>query len=65
MAYVIAVILRNQGIHLDPILAYRGGLLHDLDKLHTVESSHPMGMWVQISCRRRDILIQPMWCGST
>ena len=43
MAYVIAVILRNQGIHLDPILAYRGGLLHDLDKLHTVESSHPHG----------------------
>ncbi len=43
MAYVTAVMLRNQGVDLDPILAYRGGLLHDLDKLHTLESSQPHG----------------------
>lgn len=43
MAYVIAVMLRNRGIHLDPILAYRGGLLHDLDKLHTLDSSQHHG----------------------
>ena len=39
MAYVLGVLLRGQGVHLDPILAHRGGLLHDLDKLHTLNPS--------------------------
>jgi HD superfamily phosphodiesterase len=44
MAYVLGVMLRGQGIQLDPILAHRGGLLHDLDKLHTLDPwSHPHG----------------------
>jgi hypothetical protein len=39
MSYVLGVLLRGQGIQLDPILAHRGGLLHDLDKLHTLNPS--------------------------
>jgi hypothetical protein len=43
MAYVLGVLLREQGVHLDPILAHRGGLLHDLDKLHTLDHAQPHG----------------------
>lgn len=43
MAYVLGVMLRDVGVDLDPILAHRGGLLHDLDKLHTLESSQGHG----------------------
>jgi hypothetical protein len=43
MTYVLGVMLRGQGIQLDPILAHRGGLLHDLDKLHTLDHGQPHG----------------------
>jgi len=43
VAYVLGVLLRGQGIQLDPILAHRGGLLHDLDKLHTLDHAQPHG----------------------
>jgi putative hydrolase of the HAD superfamily len=35
IAYQLAVWLQNQGIEVDPILAQRGGLLHDLAKIST------------------------------
>lgn len=38
LAYGLGVLLRGQGQRVDPILAHRGGLLHDLDKLHTLDS---------------------------
>ncbi len=44
MAYVLGVLLRRAGVKLDPILAHRGGLLHDLDKLHTLDPSKPHGV---------------------
>ena len=43
MAYVLGVLLSDQGVQLDPILAHRGGLLHDLDKLHTLDHAQPHG----------------------
>ncbi|MFU8826814.1 MAG: HD domain-containing protein, partial [Brevefilum sp.] len=43
MAYVLGVMLQRKGIHLDPILAHRGGLLHDLDKLLTLDPSKKHG----------------------
>jgi hypothetical protein len=43
MAYALGVMLRGHGIQLDPILAHRGGLLHDLDKLHTLDHAQPHG----------------------
>lgn len=43
MAYAMGVLLRKAGIDLDPILAHRGGLLHDLDKLQTLNSAEPHG----------------------
>jgi hypothetical protein len=43
MAYVLGVLLRRAEVKLDPILAHRGGLLHDLDKLHTLDPSKPHG----------------------
>ena len=36
-AYVLAVLLRNRGEAVDPILAHRGGMLHDIDKIQTLE----------------------------
>ncbi len=35
-AYVLAVMMRNKGINVDPIMAHRGGLLHDIDKIKTL-----------------------------
>ena len=35
-AYKLAVMMRNRGIIVNPILAHRGGLLHDLDKIRTL-----------------------------
>jgi len=35
-AYVMAVMMRNKGIDVDPILTHRGGLLHDIDKIKTI-----------------------------
>lgn len=43
MAYVLGVLLWRAEVKLDPILAHRGGLLHDLDKLHTLDPSKPHG----------------------
>lgn len=42
-AYLLGVMLRNQGIHLDPVLAQRGGLLHDIDKIRTLRRSGAHG----------------------
>jgi putative nucleotidyltransferase with HDIG domain len=41
-AYHLAVLLRNQGVQVDPILTQRGGLLHDIDKIDTLhqEGAH-------------------------
>jgi len=35
-AYALGVLLRQQGMPVDPILAHRGGLVHDLDKIRTL-----------------------------
>ena len=35
-AYILAVMMRNQGLDIDPILAHRGGLVHDIDKIETL-----------------------------
>lgn len=43
MAYVLAVMLRNQGIEIDPILTHRGGMLHDIDKIKTLHLSGQHG----------------------
>ena len=42
-AYVMAVLMRNQGIDLDPVLAHRGGLLHDIDKITTLNQQGAHG----------------------
>ena len=42
-AYVMAVMLRNKGVDLDPILTHRGGLLHDIDKLKTLDQDGQHG----------------------
>lgn len=42
-AYILAVLMRNQAIHIDPILTQRGGLLHDIDKIETLEQSSAHG----------------------
>ncbi|MDF1520968.1 MAG: HDIG domain-containing protein [Brevefilum sp.] len=36
-AYVLAVMMRNRGISVDPVLTHRGGLLHDIDKIETLK----------------------------
>jgi putative nucleotidyltransferase with HDIG domain len=36
-AYLLAVMLRSSGEDVDPILAHRGGMLHDIDKIQTLE----------------------------
>lgn len=36
-AYVLAVLMRNRGILVDPVLTHRGGLLHDIDKIATLK----------------------------
>jgi putative nucleotidyltransferase with HDIG domain len=36
-AYVLAVLLRDRGVQVDPILTHRGGLLHDIDKINTLQ----------------------------
>ncbi len=38
-AYALGVLMRRAGVMLDPILAHRGGLLHDLDKIKTLKES--------------------------
>ncbi len=43
LAYSLGVMLRGHGEPVDPILAHRGGLLHDLDKLHTLDSDQRHG----------------------
>ncbi|MEA3328083.1 MAG: HD domain-containing protein [Chloroflexota bacterium] len=35
-AYKLAVMMRNKGIAINPVLTHRGGLLHDLDKIKTL-----------------------------
>jgi len=42
-AYLLAVMLRNKGIRLDPILTQRGALLHDIDKIKTLKQSGAHG----------------------
>jgi len=42
-AYLLAVLMRRQGIPLDPILAHRGGLLHDIDKIETLKQASAHG----------------------
>ncbi len=42
-AYVLAVKMRNEGIRVDPILTHRGGLLHDIDKIQTLDESGQHG----------------------
>lgn len=36
-AYVLAVKLLDKGITVDPVLTHRGGLLHDIDKIATLD----------------------------
>ena len=35
-AYDLAILLRREGIPVDPILTHRGGLMHDIDKIETL-----------------------------
>jgi len=42
-AYVLAVMMRNRGIQVDPILTHRGGLLHDIDKIKTLDKAGQHG----------------------
>jgi putative nucleotidyltransferase with HDIG domain len=42
-AYILAVMMRNQDIEIDPILAHRGGLLHDIDKIKTLDADGQHG----------------------
>jgi putative hydrolase of the HAD superfamily len=42
-AYRMAVWLRGAGEPLNPVLAHRGGLLHDLDKIETSQTNAPHG----------------------
>ena len=42
-AYILAVMMADRGINLDPILAHRGGMLHDLDKIETLHGAEPHG----------------------
>jgi putative nucleotidyltransferase with HDIG domain len=42
-AYVLAVMMRNRGIQIDPILTHRGGLLHDIDKIKTLNEDGQHG----------------------
>jgi len=42
--YVLAVKMRTRGISLDPILAHRAALLHDIDKIDTLEESGVHGV---------------------
>ncbi len=42
-AYVLAVKMRHLGIAVDPILAHRAGLLHDIDKIDTLKKSGAHG----------------------
>ena len=42
-AYVLAVRMREKGIAIDPILAHRAGLLHDIDKIETLDQSYRHG----------------------
>ncbi len=43
VAYFLALRLASAGVELDPILVHRGGLLHDLDKISTLNSDIPHG----------------------
>lgn len=43
LAYVVAMKMRGKGISLDPILAHRAGLVHDLDKIDTLDESSVHG----------------------
>jgi putative nucleotidyltransferase with HDIG domain len=42
-AYALAVMLRAKGIEVNPILTHRGGLLHDLDKIKTLNMVNSHG----------------------
>lgn len=42
-AYAMAVLMRNKGVDLDPVLAHRGGLLHDIDKIPTLNQQGAHG----------------------
>jgi HD superfamily phosphodiesterase len=43
-AYMIARICAENNLNINPILAHRGGLVHDLDKLQTLESYQHHGV---------------------
>jgi len=36
-AYILAVMMRNRGVLVDPVLTHLGGLLHDIDKIATLK----------------------------
>ena len=42
-AFLLATRLRDRGVPVDPLLAHRGGLLHDLDKASTEMGVEPHG----------------------
>ena len=42
-AYALAVMMRDKGVEIDPILTHRGGLLHDLDKIETLKMVNSHG----------------------
>jgi putative nucleotidyltransferase with HDIG domain len=52
-AYWTAAWLKQSGIEVDPLVAHRGGLLHDLDKISGRESGYPHGVWSSELLKRK------------
>lgn len=52
-AYWTAVWLEETGVEVDPLLAHRGGILHDLDKITNREQGQPHGQWSGILLRQK------------
>jgi HAD superfamily hydrolase (TIGR01509 family) len=53
VAFRLAARLRDRGEAVDPLLAHRGGLLHDLDKVSAKEPTRPHGEWSGTILRER------------
>jgi len=55
-AYLMGVWLRKKGVSVDPVLAHRGGLLHDLGKMESIRSSRERGVLGDHAALAREIL---------
>ncbi len=57
VAYLLAVWLRRKGIAADPVLAHRGGLLHDLGKIDSIRSNNERGEQGDHAALARELLL--------